>query len=170
MKIELKPCYPAGSTREEQIEYIKGEFKELMDAIDNENWENQAKETLDVVQTIVGYMDIVETTGEAEVFDTKELLFHNESKMNDSDTFDVKPKLNKYLSFFLDKVEKYDFDYMNIITSRLVAIKFLAHFYGLICEHDRGCKKYRQKLLERFLDEHEAKLDSRRKEWANDCS
>jgi len=144
IEIELKPCYPEGSTEQEQLEYIKCEYEELIEAIENENWEDQAKEALDVAQTVQGYRDI-----------RNEKLLEFEYR---------RPEYGlRTLKMFWDY-----YDREVLIIADLYKMS-LGYFCYLICKHDRGNENYRRELLDRFLQEHEEKLQSRRKEWS-ECS
>ncbi|WP_018250345.1 nucleoside triphosphate pyrophosphohydrolase family protein [Orenia marismortui] len=150
--IELYPCYPKGQTIEEQLEKIKEEYNEVLEA---DNWEDRAKELLDLAQTIMSYMDVLVTTGESEKF-----VFHRNLKF-------CEYNLKENYQYFLTRIERIKEEYMHIVVSLHVVGNILDMFYDLICEHDRGCQKYRSELLNRFLQEHNDKLESRKKEWAN---
>lgn len=152
MRIELKPCYPEGQTLEQQVEKVKGEYEELVDAIENESWQNQVREALDVAQTIVGYMDILVYSEEPEGF---QLLCI---------AFDEKPEdcLKLHLNFWVETINKFKHEYLLILVSRKVAQRFIEYFWKLICD---SCNENREEIAKKFLEEHQAKLESRRKEW-----
>ncbi|SNY19311.1 hypothetical protein SAMN06265827_10598 [Orenia metallireducens] len=151
MKIELKPCYPIGTILCEQLEKLQEEWVEI---IESDSWENLASEFLDLAQV---------STGVAGLYDIEKVSISLD---------EIKTTILEHQNGFADLYEAlctlhgvvvWTGCYKNAIELAKISI---CCFYDLICEHDRGCKKYRQKLLDRFLDEHQAKLESRKKEWA----
>lgn len=150
IKIELNPCYPGKPTLEEQLQKVEEEYNEVLAADD---WEDRAKELLDVMQTVVGLMDVICSTGESEVFAAKRPV-----------SFDEDVFCYSY-NYFHRKFNKHQDDYMRLVLCNHYASNVLSMFYSLICQNDRGCIKYREELFDRILDEHNQKLEIRKKEW-----
>jgi len=145
MKIKLKPCYPPVTDFAQQLKKIKSEYEELMEAIKNESWQDQAKESLDVAQTIQGIIDI------------------------DRDGFVTCVIEGDYVDRHLLQTIKSFWMYREreiMCLSDLYKLS-IRYFYLLICRHDRNNEKYRYELIDRFLSEHQEKLRQRKEEW--DC-
>ena len=145
LKIKLEPCYPEGSTRKEQLAYIKQEYEELMEAIKEKSWQEQAREALDLAQTCIGCLDIrgrrgclIKKTGIDDLEDIQEAI---------SRLIDYIHSGNTYCTV------------SDLYTAAL------DYFYNIVERHSRNNDKVLNDLIDRFLQEHEEKLQSRRKEW-----
>jgi phosphoribosyl-ATP pyrophosphohydrolase len=147
LKIKLEPCYPEGSTRKEQLAHIKQEYEELMEAIKEKSWQEQAREALDLAQTCIGYLDINKK--------------NNLSFGVEEDEFALALIKREYKSLLN---ECFNLTYHLSYAYRLAWFS-LNYFYNLASDHSRNNNKILNNLVDRFLQEHEEKLQSRRKEW-----
>ena len=145
MKIKLEPCYPEGSTRKEQLAHIKQEYEELMEAIKEKSWQEQAREALDLAQTCIGYLDIRGRRG---------CLIR---KIRIDDLEDIQEVISR-LTDYIHPDNKY-------CTVSVLYAAALDYFYNIVERHSRNNDKVLNDLIDRFLQEHEEKLQSRRKEW-----
>ena len=144
---EFTPTYPGNPTQEEQIEAIKSEYEEVLEAKE-ECWQRVAKELLDLAQTVVGYCDIARG-------DWKEAL--------------KKRKLNFHPYYDLKSID-YFWGYYEADRARIEELFWLAvyNFEMLIRQHDRNNENYHRELKEMFLDQHKEKLLKRCREWAEE--
>ena len=152
IEFKFKPCYPRGTTLEQQLNKIKSEFEEVLSA---DNWEDEAKEILDVVQTIVGYRKLAGFIESEEIFVTNlELVSYI---FKEQHLLEEKNHFFRSIKQLEDKCGK-DSVSMNVI------FDLLDMFLDLISKHDRGNEKYRKELLERFVDEHNEKIEQVRQQ------
>ena len=144
---EFTPAYPGDPTPEEQIEAIKSEYEEVLEAKE-ECWQRVAKELLDLAQTVVGYCDIVRDDWKVSLREEK-LEFGSYYDLEDVDTF---------------------WKYYKAGFAILEELFWLAvyNFEMLILQHDRNNENYYLELKEMFLDQHKEKLLKRRREWAKE--
>ena len=153
MSINLEPYYPGKPTLDEQLDYIKSEYEEVLEAVEEENWEEVCKELLDLKQTIVGYYEIK--------YPNKWRLIIMSNKFEPA--FDISIETLQYFwSYYDDQKMR---DRFNVSLAELYWIADV-NFKRIIKEHDRGNSKYRRELTKRLLDEHYEKLEKRKKEWA----
>jgi len=145
LKIKLEPCYPEGSTRKEQLAHIKQEYEELMEAIKEKSWQEQAREALDLAQTCIGCLDIRGRRG---------CLI---KKTGIDDLEDIQEAISRLIDYIHSGNT-----YCTVSDLYIVALDY---FYNIVERHSRNNDKVLNDLIDRFLQEHEEKLQSRRKEW-----
>ena len=154
MKIKLKPCYPGKPTLAEQLEAVKSEYEEVLEAAEKNDWKETCKELLDLMQTIVGYYDIMSSNWQGHIL-SKEV----------SPVPGINLKTLKYFwTYYNDK------NFKKKIGITLAELYWIAeiNFQKTIKENDRGCKKIRNEIIEQLLDEHYQKLERRKEEWENE--
>lgn len=141
---ELKPCYPPGQTKEKQLNKIKSEYEEVLAT---DNWEDRVRELFDLKQTIVGYYHIE--------FDDnwKEKILEQKGYLRTS--YDSLKALHYFWSYWNHERKRRKFDV------KLADLYWFAdnNIKRIIREHDRGNEKYRKELRERFMDEHNEKIE-----------
>ncbi|TDX49124.1 hypothetical protein [Orenia marismortui] len=138
MEIRLEPCYPDDQNREEQIEYMVGEYEEVQEAVGPGDI---ASEYLDVAQVTVGLIDI--EGGHIPLFKIdKEEAIANIRRKRISITLNIK---------------RFRINRGNYKFAIFLIQKCLEMAYWICYENNIS--------FESLLNDHKKKLESRRREW-----
>lgn len=143
MKIRLEPCYPEGTTKNEQLQAVESEYQEVLQAIENESWREVAKELLDLAQTLEGLADV--------------LGYELETYEYNGNYTDIEGL--EYAGYILENL------YTSKASIGYFRNKTLDYFITLVSKHDRNNPNYGDELIEQLLDQHYTKLEKRKKEW-----
>ena len=149
--IQLSPCYPKGTTIEQQIEKLEEEWMEIVEA---DNWENLVSEYFDVAQVSVG---IAGLNGIRKI-----VVNLNEIKEM------IQEQNNGWANLYERFCTLHDVVMITGCSKRAIELAKMALCccYDMICECEEDESK-RVKLLEEFLLKHNEKLESRIKEWTS---
>ncbi|TDX48297.1 hypothetical protein [Orenia marismortui] len=141
-RIELEPCYPKGQTLKMQLEKIKEEYNEVLEA---SKLSHKIQELLDLKQTIVGYYHIQ----------------HGQkwkNKLLDSKLAKKPYYSEKSLEYFW----RY-YDDPNVREKFKIKIGELFWLADIVIN-----QMISKDLLKIFLGHHKQKLESRKKQWAKE--
>ena len=159
IKIRLFPCYPEGQSLGMQIEKLEEEFEETITAKELDKASEclgKASEYLDLAQVATGLLDIAGDNNYIHDYTLKELRRYN---------IIFKDNLYREVGMYSYLIlgDKYE----DILAHRLVT-RCLTAVYRLCKEYGEECGVDHTFVLSNLLTDHRNKLESRRKEWANE--